>query len=167
MFTYTKWLNKSPFLCLIAPGIGFGLLMVVGAYLTQTLSYNQDVWLISLIPFFLINNLLLLNQFPDIQADKKSGRNHLAIKYGTKFASGVYIFFASSSMMVLCFLIFNQTLPYLSLICLLPLSLSFIAFPKIFSLGENIAQNPRTMILNVVSTNLTPLLLAISLFIAG
>jgi 1,4-dihydroxy-2-naphthoate octaprenyltransferase len=167
IFTYTKWLNKSPFLCLVAPGLGFGVLMFVGTYLTQTLSYKQDVWLISLIPFFLINNLLLINQFPDIQSDKISGRNHLAIKYGTNFASGVFIFFASSSVAVLCFLVFKQTLPVISLVCLLPLSLSFIAFVKIFSLGENIAQCPKAMILNVASANLTPLLLAISLFIAA
>jgi len=28
--TYTGWINKHPFICLIAPGLGFGFLMVAG-----------------------------------------------------------------------------------------------------------------------------------------
>jgi 1,4-dihydroxy-2-naphthoate polyprenyltransferase len=167
IFTYTKWLNKVPSLCLIAPGVGFGVLFVVGTYLVQTLTYSLNVWLISLIPFFLINNLLLINQFPDIQADKKSGRNHLAIKYGTKIASSVFLLFALFSVALICYLIFLHILPNISFITLLPLSLSFLAFPKIMSLGEDIAHSPISMILNVASANLTPLLLALSLLLAA
>ena len=67
---YTRWINRYPWLCLVAPGLGFGLLMTVGAYFAITGVFNQDLWLISLVPFFLVNNLLLLNQYPDIEADK-------------------------------------------------------------------------------------------------
>lgn len=167
IFTYTKWLNKIPSLCLVAPGVGFGILMVTGTYVTQTFSYHPDVWLISLIPFFLINNLLLINQFPDLKADQQSGRNHLAIKYGTRFASGIFILSAVFSLLVLAYLSFKQTLPFISLLALLPLSLNFIAFPKIWLLGEQISQNQTPMVLNVISANVTPLLLAISLLIAA
>lgn len=167
IFTYTKWLNKIPSLCLVAPGVGFGVLMVTGTYVTQSFSYHPDIWLVSLIPFFLINNLLLINQFPDLKADKKSGRNHLAIKYGTRFASGIFMLFTVFSLVILSYLIFKQTLPFISLLALLPLSLSFIAFPQILLLGEKVAQNQTAMILNVISANVTPLLLAISLFIAA
>jgi 1,4-dihydroxy-2-naphthoate octaprenyltransferase len=73
--TYTRWLNRMPLLYLIAPGLGFGLLMVVGTHIVLTFEYSQLVWLISLIPFFLINNLLLLNQYPDMEADASVGRN--------------------------------------------------------------------------------------------
>lgn len=167
IFTYTKWLNKIPSLCLVAPGVGFGVLMVTGTYVTQTFSYHPDIWLISLIPFFLINNLLLINQFPDLKADQQSGRNHLAIKYGTRFASGIFMLFTVFSLVILSYLIFKQTLPFISLLALLPLSFSFIAFPQILLLGEKIAQNQTPMVLNVISANVTPLLLAISLLIAA
>ena len=30
--TYTQWVNRIPLLCLIAPGLGFGVLMVVGTH---------------------------------------------------------------------------------------------------------------------------------------
>ena len=30
IITYTGWINRHPFLCLIAPGTGFGFLMVTG-----------------------------------------------------------------------------------------------------------------------------------------
>lgn len=29
---YTKWINRSPFLCLVSPGTGFGLLIIPGTY---------------------------------------------------------------------------------------------------------------------------------------
>ncbi|MCO4799474.1 MAG: prenyltransferase [Colwelliaceae bacterium] len=166
IFTYTKWLNKIPSLCLIAPGLGFGVLIVVGSYLIQAQSYSQTAWLISLIPFFMINNLLLINQFPDINADKKSGRNHLPIKYGTKIASYVFLVFTLLPINILLYLVIQNTLPFISLLCIIPIILNFIAFPKIFTFGENISQQPKVMTLNVLSSNLAPLVLAITLFIA-
>ena len=36
----------------------------------------------SLVPFFLVNNLLLLNQFPDVAADRQAGRRHLLVQHG-------------------------------------------------------------------------------------
>ncbi|MEW6991154.1 prenyltransferase [Colwelliaceae bacterium 6441] len=165
--TYTKWLNKEPILCLIAPGLGFGILMVVGSYFTQTSHYSSETVLISLIPFFLVNNLLLLNQFPDIDADQKLGRNHLSIKYGTKNASWVFLLFTFMTIGVLLTLVSKNALPYLSLLCLVPIALNFIVFTKIFFLGKRIAKQPKYMILNVISANLTPFLLAITLFVSS
>ncbi|MCK5360628.1 MAG: prenyltransferase, partial [Gammaproteobacteria bacterium] len=65
---YTKVINRYPVLCLLSPGLGFGILMVGGSYFALTGSYTKEVFLVSLIPFFLVNNLLLLNQFPDVSA---------------------------------------------------------------------------------------------------
>ena len=82
IMTYTQWLNRFPFLCLIAPGLGFGVLMVVGTHVILTGEHSPLSWLVSLIPFFLINNLLLLNQYPDIKADASVGRNTFPIEIG-------------------------------------------------------------------------------------
>jgi len=39
---------------------------------------------VSLIPFLLVSDLLLLNRYPDVEADKEVGRNHLPITIGIK-----------------------------------------------------------------------------------
>ena len=84
---YTKVINRYPLLCLLSPGMGFGILMVGGSYFALTGSYNKEVFLVSLIPFFLVNNLLLLNQFPDVTADREAGRKHILIQHGFKAGS--------------------------------------------------------------------------------
>lgn len=37
--TYTQWVNKHPLICLIAPGTGFGIFMVVGSQFVLTGEY--------------------------------------------------------------------------------------------------------------------------------
>ena len=61
--TYTPWITKSPLLCLIAPGLGFGTLMVMGTGFVLTGAYSGTSFTTSFVPFFLVSNLLLLNQF--------------------------------------------------------------------------------------------------------
>jgi 1,4-dihydroxy-2-naphthoate octaprenyltransferase len=65
---YTPWLARHPFLCLVAPGFGFGPFMVMGTDFVLTGEYSWTAFIASLIPFFLVSNLLLLNQFPDVEA---------------------------------------------------------------------------------------------------
>lgn len=92
IITYTGWINRHPFLCLIAPGIGFGFLMVVGTQFILVGEYTLLPWLVAVVPFCLVNNLLLLNQYPDIQADANVGRNHFPIAYGVSNSNIAYIF---------------------------------------------------------------------------
>ena len=66
VFGYTIWFTRDPYLCLIAPGLGFGPFMVMGTHFVLTGNYAWTAFIASLIPFFLVSNLLLLNQFPDV-----------------------------------------------------------------------------------------------------
>ncbi len=43
--------------------------------------------------FFLVSNLLLLNQFPDLEADRSAGRRHLPIVLGRPSSSQVFGYF--------------------------------------------------------------------------
>jgi 1,4-dihydroxy-2-naphthoate polyprenyltransferase len=90
ILTYTRWINKYPLLCLFAPGIGFGHLMVMGTCFVLTKNYSWTSFIISFVPFFLVCNLLLLNQFPDIDADREFGRKHLPIAVGKKTCVTIY-----------------------------------------------------------------------------
>ena len=93
IYTYTPFITRSPFLCLIAPGLGFGPLMVMGTDFMLTGHYSWTAAMASLVPFFLVNDLLLLNQFPDVEADRQFGRNHLPIRIGRKSSAIVYAVF--------------------------------------------------------------------------
>ena len=87
---YTPWLTHSPLACLIAPGLGFGLLMVMGTHYVLTGHYSATAFWASLIPFFLVSDLLLLNQFPDVEADKQVGRRHYPMVIGREKSAQLY-----------------------------------------------------------------------------
>lgn len=165
--TYTGWINKHPLLCLIAPGTGFGFLMIAGASFALTGEYSMSLGLISLIPFFLVNNLLLLNQYPDIEADKQAGRNHLPIAYGVKTANMVYGMFAIMTVVTIVGLVLFDILPPLSLIALLAMPLAFFSLSGAIKYQANIGNYPQYLGANVAVTLLVPSLLAISIIISA
>lgn len=84
---YTAWLTRRPWLCLLAPGVGFGLLMVPGAYQALSGTLSATVLAAALIPTLMVSALLLINQLPDIDADRRVGRDHLAIRLGPRRAA--------------------------------------------------------------------------------
>ena len=163
--TYTGWITKHPLPCLIAPGIGFGFLMVVGTQFVLEGEYSTLSWLVAIVPFFLVNNLLLLNQYPDIQADADVGRNHFPIAFGTTISNMVYAFFVLATIAVITTCVLVGYFPALSLIALLPMPLSFFSLGGAIMHGENIGNYPQYLGANVAVPILTPLLLGVSLII--
>ena len=79
---YSPWIARHPWLCLVAPGAGFGLVMVAGTACVLSGLHSVQAWGLSLVPFALVNNLLLLNQFPDVDADRSVGRRTLPVALG-------------------------------------------------------------------------------------
>ncbi len=163
IITYTKWINRNPFLCLIAPGTGFGFFMIAGSYFVLTGEYSPTLWLVCLISFFLVNNLLLLNQFPDIAADKEAGRNHVLIAYGIKAGDIFYCLFSVMVIVVIMVAIFTGTFPKLSFITLLPMTLAFYALFGAIKHGDNLGSYEKYLGSNVAATLLTLTLLGASL----
>lgn len=163
ILTYTRQINRNPWACLIAPGMGFGFLMVAGSYFTMTGSFTPSVWLAAAVPFFLVNNLLLLNQYPDIDADKTVGRHHFPIAFGTQGSSWVYASFALAAGLCVVAGVLIGWFPVLSLIALLPLALGVSLLPKLLKLGKALGTQPQIMGLNVLVTLATPVLLGLGL----
>ncbi|NQU02528.1 MAG: prenyltransferase [Syntrophaceae bacterium] len=166
IITYTPWITRSLFLCLITPGLGFGLFMVMGTDFVLTGSYSWTAFIASLIPFFLVNNLLLLNQFPDADADKSVGRWHLPIAWGRKKSALVYGLFLLMTYLSIAAGIYFGYFPRL---CLLGMISLVIAVPAVFGVlryAENMEKLKTYMTLNVVLNITTPVLIAIG-FLAG
>jgi len=124
VYLYTTHITKNPLLCAIAPGLGFGPLMVVGSYFTQTGEYSLTAGLASLVPGFLVSNLLLLNQFPDVEADKVASRRHVPIAYGRQFSARVYTVLMIATYVSLAAAVGFGILPLTALIGLLTLPLA-------------------------------------------
>lgn len=67
-------------------GLNFGLLSVVGSYYVQAQDISIGAVFASLPLSFLIAAILYINEFPDYDADKAVGKNHLVARLGKKKA---------------------------------------------------------------------------------
>jgi 1,4-dihydroxy-2-naphthoate octaprenyltransferase len=163
---YTTWSTRNWFLCLLAPGIGFGILMVMGTDFVLTGSYSLAAGLASLVPTFLVSNLLLLNQFPDVEADRQIGRRHLPIVAGRRASSIVYIAFLVLTYLSLVLSVAFHHLPLLSLLGLATLLIAIPAGRGAYTSSENIPQLLPHMGQNVLINLLTPLITALGIVLA-
>lgn len=162
---YTNWITRLPLVSLIVTGLGFGLLMVQGTYYVLVGAYSWPAFFASLPPFFLGNNLLLLNQFPDVEVDRKVGRRNLPIVIGKRACSILYAFITLATFVSLVAGWVSGQLPTLSLLGLLMFPLGVIASVGVYRYAEDLPNLLRYMGFNVLLNILTPVLMAVGLLI--
>ncbi|HSL46324.1 MAG TPA: prenyltransferase [Anaerolineales bacterium] len=165
LYGYTRWMVYQPAMCLIAPGLGFGPLMVLSTHFALTGSFSWLALIASLVPFFLVSNLLLLNQFPDVEADRSAGRRHFPILLGRTTSAYIYIAFLIAAYMVVVVGVFFKLLPPFSLLALLTIVFAVQIIRSVLKNSENVPALLPAMGQNVIVNLLTPVLLAIGLFI--
>jgi 1,4-dihydroxy-2-naphthoate polyprenyltransferase len=71
-------------------GIGLGTLPVLGAFFVQTSAYTLPAVIACIPSGILVHNLLFLNEFPDIEADRSAGKKTLPITAGRHRAALIY-----------------------------------------------------------------------------
>jgi len=162
---YTPWLAHDSLLCLIAPGLGFGYLMVVGTHFALTGEYSGTAFVASLVPFFLVSNLLLLNQFPDVEADRSVGRRNLPVAIGRKASSLIYGAFLLLAFVSIVVGVLFHYLPKASLLGLLALAAAVPAAVGAYRFADDVKKLVPYMGLNVLVNIATPVLVAIGLFV--
>jgi len=86
---YTPMILKTPAPEWVA-GLGLGTLPILGTYFVQTGTFTLSAIIASIPSGILVYNLLLLNEFPDVEADKVAHRKTLPITSGLKKAGIVY-----------------------------------------------------------------------------
>jgi 1,4-dihydroxy-2-naphthoate octaprenyltransferase len=148
-----------------APGVGLGALPVLGAYFAQTGGYTWPAVIASIPSFILVHNLLLLNEFPDVEADRKAGRKTTPITLG-KTKAGIFY----SVMTVLVYLwiiggVIAGPMPKFSLIALLTLPFAIKAIQGALK-SEDMSKLVPAMANNVIVVLLTQLLLGIGYILA-
>jgi len=166
LVTYTVWLARNPLLCLIAPGLGFGVLTVMGTHFALTGTYSWAAFVASLVPTFLVSDLLLLNQFPDVEADRSIGRRHFPITIGRRSSALLYGALLLSAYVSIVAGAILGLLPPFSLIALITIFLAWKAYRGAYANAENVPALIPAMALNVIVILAAPLLLALGLFIA-
>lgn len=165
LYGYTAWMVYNPILCLIAPGLGFGPLMVLSTHFALTGTLSFQALIASLVPFFLVSNLLLLNQFPDLEADRSIGRRHYPILLGRTASGYIYIAFLVTTYLVIGLGVVFGILPRFALLGLLTLFFAAQIIGNLLKNAENVPALLPSMEQNVLVNLLTPVLLAIGLFI--
>ncbi|OGO13419.1 MAG: ubiquinone biosynthesis protein UbiA [Chloroflexi bacterium RBG_19FT_COMBO_49_13] len=163
--SYTPWLTRNPLLCLLAPGLGFGPLMVMGTHFALSGQYSWTAFVASLVPFFLVSNLLLLNQFPDVEADKTVGRRHFPILIGRKLSSFIFSSFLVLTYITILVGVLLTLLPPWSLLGMATLYLAIPLLKGSIKHAEDIQNLIPFMGKNVLVNLLTPVLVAIGIFI--
>lgn len=127
------WAYSAPPLALNRRGLGeltvalgFGLLMPIGADLVQRgMLHPLPVW--AGLGFALMTaNLLLINQFPDLHADRKAGKRHWVVRLGQARARYLYLAIAVGAYLLPPAMIVTGRLPATTLLvwATLPLTLT-------------------------------------------
>jgi 1,4-dihydroxy-2-naphthoate octaprenyltransferase len=146
-------------------GLGLGLLPVWGAAWVQGPVPGRGALWAGVPAFFMTFNLLLLNEFPDEEADRAGGRKNLVLLLGRKGAALVYATAAVLTPISIVVAVAQRALPPLALAATLPSLL--LAKPLAWAFGD--AREPvpiPAMGANVVWNLATNTVLALALAVA-
>ena len=122
--------------------------------------------MLSMVPFVLANNLLLLNQFPDTHADRQAGRKHFPIAYGERNSLRMYALFVAVAALLIAWLAASGSVTPGLLFALWPLLAAVYAV-----FGMHTAIRERTSMLpclaaNVIAAVLTPAVMSLTLIVS-
>ena len=154
-------------------GLTLGTMVVLGTFISLTSTPGQSVFtllpfeviMISIPPGILTALLLLLNQFPDSEADRKGGRNHLVIKFGYKTAAIVYAIGVVATFAIIIVLPLVGISSFWLYLGLLPLPIIFKATVTTLKSYNDVDQLIPALGANIASVLLTDALLAASIFL--
>ena len=143
--------------------IFFGIVGTVGTYYLHAQQFTSLAFLISLPVGALITNILIVNNYRDIEEDKTSGKNTLAVLLGKDFSRHEYVFFILVSFFIPYLLHFKYDfniwifLPYITL----PLAITLVKMIYVLT-G---AQLNKTLELSAKFSALYGLLLSIGIIL--
>lgn len=105
----------------ICVGLGFGILIPLGADLVQQGVPDWRLPAVTLPFALLVTNILYLNQFPDRRADQLAGKRHLVVRLGARRARWLYLFMVLTALGVTVGQLLHGRLPSAAWFALLPI----------------------------------------------
>ena len=103
-----------------AAGLGLGAIPVLGTAFVQHGRLGPAAVAAAVPALFMTFNLLLLNEFPDEQADRTGGRRHLVIALGRQAAARIWAVAALLTPLSIVAAVALQVLPWTALAAVLP-----------------------------------------------
>ena len=100
-------------------GLNFGPLMVAGSTLIQTGQLLPEAFFAGIPIGFLIAAVVYVNEFPDHDSDKATGKNTLIVVFGPEKARAGYVSLVVGAFLSVVLLVLNGIFPSLILITLL------------------------------------------------
>jgi 1,4-dihydroxy-2-naphthoate octaprenyltransferase len=104
----------------VAAGLGLGALPVWGAAWVQGPPPGTAALWVGAPAFFMTFDLLLLNEFPDEEADRAGGRKNLVLMLGRKGAALVYAGAAALTPLAIVAAVALRALPLVALVAVVP-----------------------------------------------
>ncbi len=141
----------------------FGFVGTVGTYFVQAFQVNAFVFLASVPVGALITNILVVNNYRDIDADKLSGKHTLAVKFGRKFTRYQYLLFMILSYAILPIVYFSFNLSLFIFIPILSLPIAIKLIKMIFTFSGTELNN--TLALTAKLSAIYGLLFAIGILL--
>jgi 1,4-dihydroxy-2-naphthoate octaprenyltransferase len=102
----------------IAVAIGFGPIMLLGAYVVQTGRLAWEPLVLSLVPGILIALILFVNEIPDRGSDAETGKRTLPVRFTPDVVRTGYLVFAFAAFAVIVAGVIGGVLPWPTLIAL-------------------------------------------------
>jgi len=164
-YFYTPYLSRWQ-VGEVAAGLGLGSLVVLGAYYVQTGQYTWEVIVASLAPGFLTANLLLLNEFPDVEADRRVGRRNLVMALGRRNAAWLYTILLACTYLSIVLGVVFRLMPWPALVSLLTMPLARKAIQGALQHYDDIPQLIPALAANVMTILATDALLTVGYVLA-
>jgi 1,4-dihydroxy-2-naphthoate polyprenyltransferase len=102
----------------IAVALGFGPIMLLGAYVAQTGRLEWEPLLLSLVPGILISLILFVNEIPDRRSDAEAGKRTLPVRLAPGVIRAGYLVAAFAAFAVIVAGVVGGLLPWPTLIAL-------------------------------------------------
>ena len=123
-------------------GLNFGPLMAAGSFLVQTsgdTAYLNDAILAGIPIGLLVAAIVYVNQFPDHDGDKATGKNNLVVVFGPEKARVGYVFLVIGAFISIIALVMAkpETFPMLSLISLITSFYSIYTIKTLYKHYDN------------------------------
>ncbi len=150
-------------LCVVA---GF-LLIVAGADFVQRGGFASLPWLVALPYALLVANILYVNQFPDREADRASGKLHWVARLEPAAAAYGYGVLALLAAVALAVEIILGRLPVAAAVALLAFVPALAAWRQLLRFAAAPRQLAPAIRLTLLAGHALPLLLAVTLFAGG
>jgi 1,4-dihydroxy-2-naphthoate octaprenyltransferase len=165
VYSYTSHLTRAgfgEFGCVV----GFAL-WSIGPYFVLTGRYSLSILSVSLVSGLMGVALLILNEFPDVEADRVGGRRNIPIMLGLERASKIYCLVVASAYVWLLVLVLARILPVYALLAFVTLPIGIRVITLVLTDYQNDQSLMKALGLNVIVVLAVPFLVSLGTVIGS